>query len=66
MNIKKSKASNLEATPILEDEKVLVFKVSRPVTDMEFELIKNRLEAQNDKEIKIILVPYSVELKEDN
>lgn len=62
---KKTMASNKEATPIFEQGNVLVFQCKRPVTDFEFELIKKRLESQQSDGVKIILVPYSVKLKED-
>lgn len=62
---KKAMASNKEATPIFEQGNVLVFQCKRPVTESEFELIKNRLESQQLDGFKIILVPYSVKLKEE-
>lgn len=63
---KNTVASKTEATLILEKENIFVFQINRPVTETEFEMIKDRLEKQQEKNIKIILVPYSVTLKEDN
>lgn len=65
MSKKKGNASKPEAIPVLETERLLVFQVTRPVTDREFEMIKNRLESQEDEGLKIVLVPYLVTLKED-
>lgn len=63
---KKEKASNLEALPVLERENVLVFKVTRPVTDTEFVRLEQRLREQEEKAgVKIVLIPHSVKLKED-
>jgi hypothetical protein len=62
-----------EAIPVLEQvieqdkkqETILVFKVTRPVTDREFEIIETRLRNQEEKSgVKIVLMPYSVDLKE--
>jgi hypothetical protein len=71
---KKGTASQIaEAIPVLDEaieqsigkQIILVFKVTRPVTDREFEIIETRLRNQEEKSgVKIVLMPYSVDLKE--
>jgi hypothetical protein len=61
---KKKVASKTEASPILDKDNLLVFRVNRFVTDGEFNMIKNRLESQQTEGVKIVLVPYSVDLEE--
>lgn len=63
---KKNVASLAEAIPVFEDEKVIVLQVNRFVTNREFDVIDKRLRAQEEKSgIKIVLIPYSVKLKEE-
>lgn len=72
MATKKKKVDKYEVEEIKEigidigskkDETVLVYRVCRPVTDSEFEQIKNRLESQKTEGVNIVLAPYSVELE---
>lgn len=63
---KKGSASKEEAIPVLTQDNIFVFQCNRPVTDGEFELIKKRLESQQAEGIKIILVPFTVSLKEES
>lgn len=63
---KKAAASKKEVAPVLEQENLLVFKATRPLTDREFELVEKRLRDQEEKSgIKIVLVPHLVDLKEE-
>lgn len=65
-NIKDDAASTPEAALVLERENVLVFQVTRPVNDGLFEKIEKRLRSQEEKTgVKLVLVPYSVKLKEE-
>lgn len=63
MASKKKKVDKFEVEELKSTETVFVFKVCRPVTDNEFEQIKNRLESQRVEGVNIILAPYSVELE---
>lgn len=67
---KGSVSATTEAIPVLDQvidqNKILVYQVNRPVTDRAFEMIEKRLRDQEEKSgVKIVLVPYSVNLKED-
>jgi hypothetical protein len=48
------------------DQTVLVFRATRPLMDAEHASVLKRLRAEEERTgVKVILVPYSVEMKED-
>jgi len=63
---KHPKKNRAVAAQISKKDDLLVFKANCPLTDSQFAMLEKRLRDQEEKSgIKIVLVPYSVDLKEE-